>query len=305
MTKRSNIVLFLLFMFSFGGVMEVKAQSKILDYFRNNSRGAWQGSGKNKEEFDDNKVIYIGMSPFTHLSYSHYFIEKSKDWNTIPVAMPVAENSPDQFASISNPGGLEIGFGLPIRIRINHYLSFSTGVFFSIERGRYTKNSVYGPRINYTFSNDKDEKHIRMQRGDNDGGENFSTIELPLLFKLYSDYKYFSQKSEYPYRIYLLGGSKLIRNFGSNEYYNQTKNFTGSKIDPPLIFKNRQFNIDTGLGLDIHSKYSKFSFEARYSQSLGDLLNKKHKNYISSPNPYMSVIDKLSIRGIQFSIIIE
>lgn len=302
MAKRSWIIVLFLFAFFLGPVLEAQAQSKIIDYFKGNSRTFLKGFGKNKEEYDDNILLYIGFG-VPQVSYSHYIIQKSNAWHTTPVTMPTG--SPDQFASITNPGGFEIGVGMPIRFRINHYLSFSSGVIFMFERGRYINNTVNGPRIEYTFLHDKEEKHIRMQRGKNAAGENFSTIEVPLHLKLYSDYKYFSKKSAYPYRLYLLGGGKFVRNFGSKGYYNQSDNFIGT-IDQPLIFNNSHFNIDTGLGLDLHTKYSKLTLEGRYSQSLGELLNKKHKHYNpSSPYPYMSVIEKLSIRGVQISLILE
>lgn len=295
--KRNQLISALLLLtFAFIGI-EVQGQSRL--------RGFWQ---TRSAEYDDTNLIYVGI--LTQYSFSRFALEKASGWNSLPVDN--ATGSPAHFTDITNPGGHEIGIGVPVRIRLNHYWSISSGVAWSFERGRYTRpdSKGTGPRIKYQIDKPA-ATYLRMQKGDHGSGENHPIMEVPLHLKLHSDYKHFS-RSPHPYRLYLLGGTKYNHHFSARTYYDNLSNY--EKSDPAMVFKTNHWNIEAGLGIDFYFTYLKMSVETRFSQSIGDLLDhSRHEEIQASfasdgknfPNPYMDALSKVGLRGWQFSIILE
>ena len=115
-----------------------------------------------------------------------------------------------------------------------------------------------------------------------------SLLELPLTFKFKSDRRE-------NYRIYLLGGGKYSRNVAP-------KSKPGNGFNPSndeVKLKPDFFSYEFGLGVDIYFEYFKMSPEIKWSQSFGNVLDKRELNRFNDP------IDKLLLRTIQFSLIFE
>lgn len=286
----------LLLTLAFTGI-EVQGQSKL--------RGVWE---TRSAEYDDTYLLYVGI--LVQYSFSRYALEKAPGWNSSQIVN--ATGSPTHFTDITNPGGHEIGVGVPVRIRLNHYWSISSGVTWSFERGQYTRSDSEGtgPRIKYHIDNPS-ATYLRMQKGNNSEGENFPIMEVPLHIKLHSDYKHFS-RSPHPYRLYLLAGTKYNHHINAKTYYDNLQNF--EKSDPPIVLKKKHWNVEAGLGVDFYFTYFKMSVETRFSQSIGDLLDHSRHDDIQArfdsdgknfPNHYMDALSKVGLRGWQFSIILE
>ncbi len=116
-----------------------------------------------------------------------------------------------------------------------------------------------------------------------------SLLELPLTFKFKSDRRE-------NYRIYLLGGGKYSRNIVPNNKLDDS----GLSADEKFIkIKSDFFSYEFGLGVDIYFEYFKMSPEIKWSQSFGNVLDKREPNNFTDP------IDKLLLRTIQFSLVFE
>lgn len=302
MAKRSWIVVLFLFAFFLGPVLEAQAQTTI--------RGFWKGFGKNKEEYDDDLQLYVGMT-VPHISRSNFIINKKQNWNEIDINL--FDQTTERFSSISSLPGYEIGIGIPVRYKVNTNLSLTTGFNFMFEAGSYRtingdrQNPFPGSRLIYKYQNysDPDYYSTRMMAGNEDKGHNFSTMEIPLDVKLYSAPKYFQPTSSNPYKLYLVAGIKQVWNWNAKKYY---KNTTNTDIhDPPVIVKSNYRVWEAGLGIDLYFTYFKMSPEIRFSQSLSNLIDENHPKAtdINWPNPYMAAIDKLSLRKVQFRLILE
>jgi hypothetical protein len=70
-------------------------------------------------------------------------------------------------------------------------------------------------------------------------------------------------------------------------------------VDALLTNKSGFGSYEVGLGLDIYFEYFKMSPEIKWSQSFGNVLDKRELNKFNTP------IDKLLLRSIQFSLIFE
>lgn len=292
--KKYLICSFLLITFGILHISEVQAQSFLERFWQNNKKHIIFS-----EEYDDTAPFFIGISG--EVAYSHYSIEKAANWNV------------DNFTSITVIPGPEYGLGIPVRIRLNNYFSVSTGAYWFFVRGNGTNRS--GTRLEYT---DPTNNVILYQRESGTSGlsnrSNFNTMEFPLHLKLYSDRKYWSQNSREPYRVYLLGGIRFTRNLDAKQFNTEPANF--DKVSEiPLNFKTSYYNLEGGVGYDLYSRYFKASVELRYSESMGDLLDRDRYGKIidalhKSPeagftNPHMDAIHRLDLRGWRLSIILE
>lgn len=304
----------LILVFALINVSESSAQG-FLDRF-------WQKHKRNlvfMGEYDDTLPFYIGIT--SEFAYSHYFIEKAADWNTIPVELP--NGVTDHFSSITTSRGGEIGIGIPLRIRLNEFTSVATAIMWFPYRGDgYTSTNPdskpIGTHLAYNYANPNNLPSVLFQseeRTSNGERGNFKTFEIPLHFKLHSDKKFMGTHDIHPYRLYLLGGGRFISNLRATRFNGDSKNFDKNH-EIPLNFKSEYFQLETGIGLDKYFTYFKASVELRYSQSLGNnILNhdryeeiKDHYKTHPKPNytnPYMDAIKQLGIRGWRLSIILE
>lgn len=298
MNKNYLICGFLLITFGILSILEVQGQSKW--------RGFWKATSA---EYDENSFIYVGFI-LPQYSYMNYTIDIDPNLNTF---VPEIHGMPDSFKYIETQGGSSIGFGFPVRLRVNERFSILSGLkFMAPEVLNFSAKSYgAGPRVIYHL-NSSSTPVTRLQRSNNSSGENFNTIEIPLHLRIYSDKRYFSQTGLLSYRFFLIGGANYLTHFASNTFYDNPAQHENS--EPPLIFKPNYWNLEGGLGFSIFTTYSKISFETRYTQSIGNILDhSKHMGWQnrflheskSHPNPYMEAIKSLGVRGWQFSIILE
>lgn len=298
MTLRSTLFIVSLLALTLANVSEVQAQ-RLGDL-----RFFWEGFST--EEYDDTRIIYVGITMPT-LSYSGYSIKKKLNWNVLPVETTVPN---DQFAYIASRPGYDMGFGLPIRIRLNRYLSVKSGIDWNVFNG----GAKSGKRIEYGFYLQSDSL-VQMQRGKIGEKGNFLTLEFPLHLHIRSDNKYFSNNfsnSLAIYRLYLLGGVRATKNINANSYYDA---FDFNHKFSPIIVKPWYMSYEIGLGLDLIVPYFKLSPEIRFSQSFSNLLDHSRHQNISNialsqtdheyQPAYMNALERLGIRRFQFSLIFE
>lgn len=300
MNKNYLIYGFLLITFGILHSSEVNGQSQW--------RGFWKATSA---EYEDDNFLYVGII-FPQYSYLNYNLNVDPNFSTL---MPIIDGNVSHFNHIAAQGGSSMGIGLPVRIRINDKFSVTTGVkFMASEILNFSaKSSGKGPKVIYNYHSSNSNSSItRLQRGNNSGGENFNTVEIPLHIRLYSNKNFFNQSSSLTYRLYLTGGTNYLTHVGTKKYYNEPLLHENS--EPPLVFKPSYWNFEGGLGFSIYTPYSKISLETTYSQSIGNILDfQRHADIQAAhlaagkdfPNPYMDAISKLGIRGWQFSIILE
>ena len=109
-----------------------------------------------------------------------------------------------------------------------------------------------------------------------------SNFELPIYLKYRSDRINNG-------RAYILLGSNILFDMGGFEELAETRN---------LEFSKTNYSIDIGFGVDIYFEFFKFSPEIKYSYGVKNIL-------ISQNNEYDSSIQKLSTRGLLFSLTFE
>lgn len=170
---------------------------------------------------------------------------------------------------IESPLKTGVGLGLlsDLRLGENADLRFSPTILFAKKKLDYN----YDP-------NDPISKIVRA-----------SLLELPLTFKFKSDRRE-------NYRIYLLGGGKYSRNVIPK---NKSDDSSLSDEEKYVKIKPDFFSYEFGLGVDVYFEYFKMSPEIKWSQSFGNVLDKRDPNNFNTP------IDKLLLRSIQFSLIFE
>lgn len=167
---------------------------------------------------------------------------------------------------IQSPLKQGVGLGLlsDLRLGENADLRFSPTILFAKKK------------LEFNYNVDSISKII-----------NASLLELPLTFKFKSDRRD-------NYRIFLLGGGKYSRNIIPKN------KLGGSSLSPDNVKLKRDFfSYEFGLGVDIYFEYFKMSPEIKWSQSFGNVLDKRELNRFNTP------IDKLLLRTIQFSLIFE
>ena len=129
-------------------------------------------------------------------------------------------------------------------------------------------------KIYFTYNNNE-----TIEPKNNTGVSNF---ELPLYLKYRSDRINNG-------RAYLLVGSNFILDMSSTKKLNQIQN---------LEFKNMNYSLDIGFGIDIYFSYFKFSPEIKYAYGLQNVLQNQE-------NEYSQAINKLSTRALLISLTFE
>ena len=277
-----------------------------------NIRLFWKGFSS--EEYDDTRAIYVGIQQ-PSISYSNYFFEKASGWNTIPVFNVNTSDTTvtDNLSYIRSRPGWELGFGLPVRVRLNHYISFKSGVFWSVFTGESDENKKLGRRLEFGYKDGRDSviKMHRHEGAKTTNKSNFKSLDIPLHIQIRSDYKYLGSQSKntpLTYRLYLLGGVNASRNLEAKGTYD---GFDLNNVDAPLMVKPWNFSYEVGLGIDFIFTYFKMSPEFKFTQTMGNILDRdRHKDLMNNgynPNygAYMSALDRLGINRFKFSLIFE
>ncbi len=249
--------------------------------------------------YDESTRLHVGIV-FPQVAKTHYFFEKSDDWHSYS---KLANDEP--FTKIESTSGWSAGLGIPVDLRIYKNLHFVSGANFVVINGNHgTEGNPNGRALVYHYGEGDGESVVRMQSADKGMGANFPSLEIPLHLKLRSDHKTFKFGDDWLVtRGYLVGGAKYSHLLGASRYYKNENNVL-DEMDPPLIVGTRHWSWEAGFGIDFLFTYFKISPEIRFHQSIGNLLGDYSKSDLST-NPYNQAIEKLGIRGIQFSIIIE
>lgn len=113
-----------------------------------------------------------------------------------------------------------------------------------------------------------------------------SDIGLPLLLKFKSDRKT-------NMRGYLIGGGELAFNVSPSKRYDPKEN---------IMTKRNYLAYTVGIGFDIYFEYFKMSPEVRWTQGIGNLLDKDDRNDF---NLNVSPLERLYMRSFQFSLYFE
>lgn len=227
-------------------------------------RGMRWGGGIDYEKF------HWGFS--FHYVASSLKVFKDADWQNPDLLINKQEDDAGEplgtLSNISSPISHGVGVGLLADLKLGEHthLRFNPNVLFA------------GKQMNFVYPNSITEKEVIA-----------SLLELPLTFKFKSD----RRKN---YGVYVLGGGKYSRNIASKKRLNDSE-----KPEPEKLVKLQPgyFSYELGLGVDIYFEYFKMSPEIKWSQSIGNVLDK------SDPNAFNTPIDKLLLRSVQFSLIFE
>lgn len=247
------------------------------------------------EEYDETIKFKIGI--YLGGVNSNYVFDKNEEWYNEGIP---SGDTPDigTFSDINSIAGHGFSLGIPFDYRFNPHLNLSLTPGFLIGTQHKLKFEGVGGSEPFTY------------RFHQQSGTNFPVFELPLHMKIRSEKKYMGQSSN-PYTLYLLGGAKYSNLLGVKGYYNTTRttgpDFEPNHPDQPIIVNKDYFSYEIGLGLDIYFTYFKFSPKIRFSQSLGNLMD-KNRTFPTAPgyqNPFMNAIDRLSLRSLQISLIFE
>jgi hypothetical protein len=211
----------------------------------------------------DYEKIHFGFS--FHYVSSSFKVFSNQDQILLPSGQVL------QRYQIQSPlkGGVGLGLLSDLRLRENADLRFSPTILFAKKQLDF--------KI-YDFKESDLSKTVKA-----------SLLELPLTFKFKSDRRD-------NYRIYLLGGGKYSRNIIPKSKSDDSDSLPNEKL---VKLKPGFLSYEFGLGVDIYFEYFKMSPEIKWSQSIGNVLNKKDVNAFNTP------IDKLLLRSIQFSLIFE
>lgn len=253
------------------------------------------------EEYDENVKFKIGI--YMGGVSSNYIIAKKKDWY-IQGLMPGSTPDIGTFTAIASKSGLGFNLGIPIDYRLKDYLNLTLSPGFKFGSQHKIIYSGTGPDETVERQH---EAHVPPSAAippDPKINSNFPVFELPVHIKVRSEKKYMGHNPN-PYSLYILGGAKYSNHLGTKGYYEDK--FNPQTTNVPLIVKPDYFSYEFGLGLDMYFTYFKFSPEIRFSQSLGNLMD-KNRTFPTAPgyqNPFMNAIDRLSLRSLQISLIFE
>lgn len=219
----------------------------------------------------DNETLHFGFK-FQYVS-AEYKILKTAEWRG-PFIDPSdgQEMIPSRLISLSSPisKGFALGFVSDYKLAENANLRFTPGLVFSDISAVYEYEDP-----NYTV-----EKKVQA-----------TFVDLPLGIKLKSN-------RINNYRGYIIAGAKYSMDIVSRK----------KKDDSALIASEKYLKsipnslwYEAGLGLDIYFEWFKLSPEIKFSQTAKSVLFDKDRPI----NPYVTPIDKMFLRNLQFSLFFE
>lgn len=213
----------------------------------------------------DYERIHFGFS--FHYVASSFKVFKNQDWQN-----PYPDADLGWLDQINTPLTHGVGLGILTDVRLgeNANLRFNPSILFA------------GKTLNYLYNDQVDDPLLRKD-------VKATLLEMPLTFKFKSDRRE-------NYAIYLLGGGKYSHNVA----------FKKRMDDRDELPRNKQIKLrpgflsyEVGLGVDIYFEYFKMSPEIKWTQSIGNVMDKSEMNAFNTP------IDKMFLRSIQFSLIFE
>jgi len=239
--------------------------------------------------YDEDANILIGIQ-YSYIN-SRYILDLNQDWSTTGIDYgPTHSNTLPNLKSIASPAAHGMSVGIPIDFRMtdNLYANFSPSFVF-----------INNTRVIFTDTDPEILPNERYTRNtlENRTGTNFNSFELPLSLKLRSDEKIFKNKFN-RYRGFITAGARYTSFLGLTTEYNRLKHEPEKPY--PLVLKNGYFSWETSVGVDIFFTHFKMSPEIKFSQSLGNVLDKRHE--LTIDNQFMDKLDKAFIRNIYFSL---
>lgn len=219
----------------------------------------------------DDEVLHYGFS--FHYVHADYKIKLRDDWQ-----VPYTDDSGAEMGrlvSIHSPFTHGVGLGLLTNVKLNDniHLRLTPNIVFSNKRVEYQ----FDPSGGYTHD-DQISKLIRA-----------SYVDIPLFLKFRSDRKN-------NYRGYFIAGGKYSINVVSKRRYDDTARPT---YDKDLKTNSGYFAYEAGIGFELYFDFFKMSPEIRWSQSVGNLLDRREPNMFNRP------IDRLMLRNLQVSLFFE
>jgi len=214
-----------------------------------------------------------------HWGFSfHYVTSSFKVFESENLQAPYSDPSVrGPLAGVTSPMKAGVGLGLLADLKLgnNTNLRFSPSILFADKSINYS----YTDSINVVSGN-PDIPHKQVKA---------SLLELPLTLKFKSDRRT-------NYGIYLLGGGKYSVNVVPKS---TTDDSAETATDKFVKLKPGFFSYELGLGVDIYFSWFKMSPEIKWSQSIGNVLDKSESNAFNTP------IDKMLLRSVQFSLVFE
>lgn len=219
----------------------------------------------------DDEVLHYGFS--FHYVHADYKIRLKERWQERFV--DASGSVMGQPTSIHSPFTHGVGLGLLADVKVSDNVNL-----------RFTPNIVFSnKRVVYRFDPDEESPHekeiSRLVRA--------SFVDLPVFVKLRSDRKN-------NYRGYLIAGGKYSLNVVSKKRYDDSAMPTHGK---QLKTKPNYFAYEAGIGFELYFDFFKMSPEIRWSQSVGDLLDRREPNMFNHP------IERLMLRNLQVSLVFE
>lgn len=242
--------------------------------------------------YDEDAIFKVGIQ-YSYVN-SRYILNLNRNWSATGIDYgPTNNNTLPNLQSIRSQAAHGMSVGLPIDVRItdNLYSTFSPNFVF-INNSSITFSDA-DPEIG---SINKRMRHSTESRE----GSNFNSFEFPLSLKLRSDEKILRNKYN-RYRGYLTGGAKYTRFVGLVQEYNDL--IVELEQTNPLLVKPGYLSWEAGVGVEIFFTYFKVSPEIKFSQSFGNVLDKKHA--LNQDNQFMEKLDKAFVRNIQFSLVFQ
>ncbi|WP_028297568.1 hypothetical protein [Olivibacter sitiensis] len=250
--------------------------------------------------YDEDARLHLGF--FFNYTPSYYSLTLKSGFSSYD---PVFDNSSALSGKhlsrvISVPSYTGMGFGIPVDFKFNDRVDFVLRPTYNMLAGQYLEyhfvdgqgNEVVVPR----FHRDLLESSI----GTVNREYNYFSFDMPLLVKYKSKEKSLKDNR---YRAYVIAGMRYTNNLGARKYNSQLAvEFENQPERMPLVIKPEIFSYEVGLGFDIYFEYFKMSPEIRWSQSIGNVLDRSEAVMAQGHNPYTSVIDKLLLRNINISI---
>ena len=219
----------------------------------------------------DNEILHFGFK-FQYVA-AEYKILKTAEWRGPFIDQTDGTQMiPSQLKSLSSPvsKGFALGFVSDYKLAENANIRFTPGLVFSDISAIYEYDDP-----TYTV-----EKKVQA-----------TFVDLPLGVKLKSN----RIKN---YRGYIIAGAKYSMDIVSKK----------KKDDSALIASEKYLKsipnalwYEAGLGMDIYFEWFKLSPEIKFSQTTKSVLFDKDRPI----NPYVTPIDKMFLRNLQFSLFFE
>lgn len=221
----------------------------------------------------DDEVLHYGFS--FHYVHADYKIRLKKDWQRPFVDETGASMGTPVYIYSPFTHGVGLGLLADAKVNDNVNLRFTPNIVFS------NKRVVYGfdPDDVDLQGSDQLSKLVRA-----------SFVDLPLFIKFRSDRKN-------NYRGYLIAGGKYSFNVVSKKRYEDGDSPPHGK---ELKTKPGYFAYEAGIGFELYFDFFKMSPEIRWSQSVGNLLDRRQET-----NMFNYPIERLMLRNLQVSLFFE